>query len=353
MSRPAPPDQLSLFAAVEPAPPLAPRRTVWPAPPPDALRILGARLPGPVRLGTSSWSFPGWDGLVYARPYPKPALAREGLAAYAQHPLMRAVGIDRTYYGPLPAEALAAYASAVPDDFRFLVKAHQGCTLARFPRHRRFGAQRGQDNPRWLDPAYATEAVVQPFVEGLGAKGGALLFQFAPQDEQRLGGRHGFPDRLHRFLAALPRGPAYAVEIRNHKLLTPAYVAALRDLGVLHCISVHPSMPDVRTQARQWGVHEAPGLVVRWMLSPRLSYETARRYYHPFDALVDPDLDARAGIAELVREFGEAGRPCMVIVNNKAEGCAPRSIEALAEAIVSPGDGASGEPISDRIGSAT
>ncbi len=322
--------QLSLFA-VEPAPR---ERVVHPMVPTEAQRELARRLPRRLYMGTSSWSFPGWDGLVYARPYPKTTLAREGLAAYAQHPLLRSAGIDRTFYGPVAPEDLAAYARVVPDDFRFLAKAHEHCTLARFPRHRRYGALRGQDNPHWLDPVYATEAVVEPFMTGLGAKGGVLLFQFSPQDEQRLGGRHSFPDRLHDFLAALPSGPRYAVEVRNHALLTPAYADVLRDRGVLHCISVHPTMPDVRTQAQRVRADEAPGLVIRWMLTPRLDYETARRYYQPFDSLVDPDPIARAGIAELVRRFGEMDRPCIVIVNNKAEGSAPRSIEALAEAIV-------------------
>lgn len=322
--------QLPLFA-----PAVTPRvSVVRPATAPDELRDLAQRLPPHVHLGTSSWSFPGWEGLVYERAYPKPALAREGLAAYARHPLLRAVGVDRTFYGPASAQELAAYATDVPDGFRFLAKAHVECTLARFPDHRRFGPRRGQDNPRWLDPEYAGEHVVRPFVDGLGVSGGVLLFQFSPQDEQHLGGRHGFPERLHRFLAALPRGPCYAVELRNHKLLTPGYVAALRDVGVLHCVSVHPRMPDVRTQARVVGVLEAPGLVVRWMLTPRLTYELAKRYYHPFDTLVDPDPIARAGIAELVRAMSARGRPSVVIVNNKAEGCAPRSIEALAQAIV-------------------
>lgn len=324
------PGQLPLFAPA--ATPRAP--VVRAAPVADELRTLAERLPKRVYLGTSSWSFPGWEGLVYERAYPKPALAREGLAAYARHPLLRAVEVDRTFYGPASAQELAAYATDVPDGFRFLAKAHVECTLARFPDHRRFGARRGKDNPRWLDPEYAGEHVVRPFVDGLGAKGGVLLFQLSPQDEQHLGGRHGFPERLQRFLAALPPGPCYAVELRNHKLLTPGYARALRETGALHCVSVHPRMPDVRTQARAVQVLDGAGLVVRWMLTPRMTYELAKRYYHPFDALVDPDPQAREGIAELVRAMSERGRPCVVIVNNKAEGCAPRSIEALARAIV-------------------
>ena len=75
-------------------------------------------------LGTSSWSFPGWSGLVYGRPAASESrLARDGLAAYASHPLLTTVGIDRGFYAPLDAATFAGYAAQVPAGFRFLVKA--------------------------------------------------------------------------------------------------------------------------------------------------------------------------------------------------------------------------------------
>jgi hypothetical protein len=58
----------------------------------EACGALAARLPPGVRLGTSSWSFPGWRGLVYGGDHTEAALARDGLWAYARHPLLRAVG---------------------------------------------------------------------------------------------------------------------------------------------------------------------------------------------------------------------------------------------------------------------
>jgi uncharacterized protein YecE (DUF72 family) len=55
-------------------------------------------------LGTSSWTFPGWQGLVYDRAASASVLARYGLAAYARHPLLRTVGLDRTFYAPIAAD---------------------------------------------------------------------------------------------------------------------------------------------------------------------------------------------------------------------------------------------------------
>ncbi|MFM8890074.1 MAG: hypothetical protein ACKOTB_00370, partial [Planctomycetia bacterium] len=55
--RPVRNEQLSLFGDAE---------LVAPAPVEPSLESLGAALPPRIHLGTSSWSFPGWTGLVYA-----------------------------------------------------------------------------------------------------------------------------------------------------------------------------------------------------------------------------------------------------------------------------------------------
>jgi len=324
-------DQLSLFPGL-----VAEEPSVGPAPVSEDVAALGRELPPGILLGGSTWSFPGWAGLVYDSRYSESRLAHEGLAAYARHPLLRAVGIDRTHYAPVEARDLAVYAAAVPEGFRFLVKAHEACTIARYPDRARYGALRGQENPLFLDPVYAAEKVVAPYVEGLGTKGGALLFQFAPQD---LGGPERFAAALHAFLAALPRGPVYAVELRNRELLTADYAAALAATGACHCHNVHPWMPDIRIQAQLAhppATHRAPWTLIRWLLGPGLTYETAFRKYAPYDRLVAPDLVARRAVADLARDALAAGRPFLCTVNNNAEGSAPLSIAELAREINRP-----------------
>ena len=285
-----------------------------------------------LRLGTSSWSFPGWAGLVYDRPAAREVLAREGLAAYARHPLLRGVGVDRSYYAPLAPSAWRDYADAVPDDFRFLVKAHELCTLPRFHGSDRHAARRGEPNPHFLDAGYATDAVVAPFCDGLGAKGGALVFQFTPQPRGALSEAE-FAERLHDFLERLPRGPCYAVEIRHRPWLGARYAEALAAGGGAHCLTVHPSMPDVPTQLRLARVDAGPAVVVRWNLGGDQRYAEARDRYAPFDRLVDPDPTTRDAVARVCAAAAATARPALVAINNKAEGSAPRSAFALARAI--------------------
>ncbi|MEZ4364749.1 MAG: DUF72 domain-containing protein [Kofleriaceae bacterium] len=320
--------QLDLFGAPVPG-----KGEIAPAPPSDHAAALGARLPQTVRLGTSSWSFPGWRGLVWAGDHGEGALSRRGLTAYGQHPLLRTVGVDRTHYAPVSAEVLRGYAEQVPSTFRFLVKAHEALSLAVFPGHPRYGAHRGQPSPHFLDPAYARDAVVGPFVDGLGARGGVLLFQFAPQPVELLGGSpRRFAERLYRFLRDLPSGPTYAVEVRTPSLLTADYAAALRSAGAVHCIGLTPGMPSATAQ--QAMRDPTRPLVARWLLAPGWAYDDARAQFAPFDRLVAPDVVARRELATIIADAVARAVPTTVIVNNKAEGSAPRSIEALAEALL-------------------
>ena len=87
-----------------------------------AVNEMLTRWPG-LYLGTCSWTFPGWAGLVYQREYSKPELARKGLKAYAGHRLFRTVSLDRTYYRPMETREYEELTQQVPAEFKFLVKA--------------------------------------------------------------------------------------------------------------------------------------------------------------------------------------------------------------------------------------
>ena len=339
-----------LPAPVPPPSPATPVRLkvepeVTPAVPTQALVDLAARLPDGLRLGTSSWTFPGWAGLVYRDAQPETVLARKGLAAYARHPLLRSVGIDRTYYSPMAAAELAPFAAAVPEDFRFLVKAHAALTTP-FDQWRRLPYAGRAPADRFLDANYAMEHVVTPVLEGLGSRAGVILFQFPPLGPPYARTALRFADHLARFLEGLPvlpadaqgRGPRYAVEIRNREFLGPAYAATLGARGVVHCLNVHPRMPSPAAQSRLIldghavaGISSRPPLtVVRWMLHPAREYASAREEFAPFDQLAAPDPDSRAAVAAEVAAALARQDEVIVIANNKAEGSAPLTLQQLA-----------------------
>jgi len=307
-----------------------PRRVLEPADKLPEHQALADALSPHLRLGTMSWAFPGWRGLVYAADSEPKLLSEAGLTAYSQLPLLRTVEIDRSFYEPLPEAYFCDVAAQVPEAFRFVVKAHEECTLYRFPKHARYGKKQGELNPRFLSASYAEEAVVAACALGLRSKLGALLFQFPPQ---ALGEPGAFADRLQAFLERLPRGVSYAVELRNTELFTPAYARALACSGAVHAHNVWGSMPSVLTQARLIPPVARKPLIVRWLMRPGDDYEGARSRFLPFTRLAEPDLASRDDIATLIGKALAHQVPAFVLINNKAEGSAPASVFELARAI--------------------
>lgn len=319
------PEQQDMFGA---PPERGPEAPVRPAVVAEQLTRIARRLPQNLRLGTSSWSYTGWAGIVYADAYSTSVLARHGLAAYAQHPLLTGVGLDRTFYSPVSAAELARYAAVVPENFRFVAKAFSGLTTA-------------PDNPRaiqvdgrsaFLDADLARRAVIEPLVEAFGPKLGAVLFQFSPLGPRYTNAPGAFIERLGEFLQALPRGVDYAVELRDSDFLGPQYESMLSAVGATHCASIHPRMPPVDHQIRS---EQGGTLVIRWMLHPGQDYEAAAVRYAPFNRLVDPDPVNRERVVKLIERALSAGRNVHVVAANKAEGSAPLTLVEIAKAVAS------------------
>ncbi|MGF6636011.1 DUF72 domain-containing protein [Paraburkholderia sp. MM6662-R1] len=312
-------------------------REVLAAPPSPELLALAAQLPPQIHLGTSTWSFPGWTGIVYGDDYSNSKLSREGLSAYGAHPLLKTVSIDRSFYQALTVTEYLRYAQQVPEHFRFIVKAPMTITDATVR------AERGEPvslNPCFLNARMAIDDFVTPCLEGLGAKAGALVFQFSPLPDQMLAQPAVFIERLGEFfdaLPGLPDGSCYAVEIRDASLLTPRFIRMLKTARVRYCVGVHARMPDPLRQAAALALLDgepAGPLIVRWSLHGGFKYEQAKAKYEPFNRLVDEDPATRASLAELAARYALAGQPVVIAVNNKAEGSAPLSCVKLAEEIV-------------------
>lgn len=314
-------------------------KTVQPVAASAELTALAARLPRHLYLGTSTWSYPGWKGLVYDGDYSDSLLSRKGLAAYAAHPLLRAAGVDRGFYAPIPLADYLAYAAQVPDDFRFLVKAPASVCD---PWLRASNGAGRLANAAFLDVEIAIRDFITPATAGLGTKCGPLLFQLSPLRAMAADAA-GFLSRLDAFLSALPAlDPAqtpnacYAVELRDPELLTPRFIKLLRAHGVRFGCSARDRMPPLARQAPAQALRDEgePGpLVLRWLLHQGYGYEQAEAAFEPFDRLHVLDPQTLAAAADLAVRTLQAGQPAYLIVSNNAEGCAPLTLARLAEAI--------------------
>jgi uncharacterized protein YecE (DUF72 family) len=324
-------------AALADAPKKRRSREILAAPPSPELLALAAELPPHIRLGTSTWSFPGWNGIVYGDEYSNSKLSREGLTAYGAHPLLKTVSIDRSFYQALSVTEYLRYAQQVPEHFRFIVKAPMTITDATVR------AERGEPvslNPCFLNAQMAIDEFVTPCLDGLGAKAGSLVFQLSPLPDQMLAQPAVFIERLGEFLMALPAlpdGTCYAIEIRDASLLTPRFIRTLKAAGIRYCVGIHARMPDPARQAAALALLDgepAGPLIVRWSLHGGFKYEQAKARYEPFNQLIDQDPATRTALAELAARYALAGQPVVIAVNNKAEGSAPLSCLELARAII-------------------
>jgi uncharacterized protein YecE (DUF72 family) len=327
------PPQLSLFGAAMLAPHVTPKIT-----PEDT--ELAARLPAFVRFGTSSWSFPGWRGIVWDGQPTEAELVRGGLAAYAAHPLFRTVGLDRSYYGPLRAEELGEYAEQLaragnPGNpgkraFRVVSKVWDEITTAVFPKHPRYGARAGGKNPTFLDAERFESEVLAPYALRFREHAGPFVFELTPfprgaVDERTL------VAKVDDFLARLPAGPRWAFELRNAEVFGRRWLDMLRAHGAAHVFSFWTAMPPLSVQLRAGGI-VAPFTVVRLMLPPYARYEARKAELAPFDRIASPQEEMRSDVVDILRAAAEADcDDAFVLVNNKAEGSAPLTIRALAD----------------------
>jgi uncharacterized protein YecE (DUF72 family) len=138
-----------------------------------------------LRIGTSGFDYRDWRGAYY----PRSIRPTDRLAYYAQH--FDAVELNVTFYRMPAADAFWGWRDAVPDDFRFAVKASRYLTHTR----------------RLLEPERSVDYLMER-AGILGDRLGVVLIQLPPSLEHA-------PDRLDRTLQAFGRRVPVAVELRH------------------------------------------------------------------------------------------------------------------------------------------
>ena len=310
-----------------------------------AVAQLAQQLPSLLRMGVSTWSYPGWKDLVWDGDYDPSVLSKQGLTAYSQHPLMRTVSVDRTFWRPLSLEQYARMAQQVPPDFRFLIKCPNVVTDAQV----RDENGKGQTaNPAFLSPELAVQQLVLPAVQGLGDKLGVLVFQLSPLAWHQLQQVDVLLHALAQMLAAVRSAlqdlgadhVITAVEVRDPELLTPGLVEVLEAQHSTYCLGLHAKMPAIDEQLPVLRALWPGPLVCRWSLNRIFGpygYPDAQTKHDPFNEIRSEDTHTRSRLARTIAGITGAGQPAFVTISNDAEGCAPRSIALLAQALVQGG----------------
>lgn len=284
-------------------------------------------LRGLLRMGTCSWKYDSWKGLVYEKG--KAYRPDDYLADYAKR--LDSVEVDQWFWslfpgGPrLPDPAVVRrYAKSVPDGFVFTIKAPNSLTLTHFyakqtPAHAAFA---GKTNPHFLD-----RDLLGRFLETLspmGSKLGPIMFQFEYLNKQKMPSKEAFFERFGEFVDAAPKGYQYAVEIRNPNYLTEAFFAFLRDRGLGFVYLDGYYMPPIGQVFEKFKPETASFQVVRLHGGDRLEIEG--RTGEVWDQVVEPKPGGLAAAAKIVRANAKKRILTYLNLNNHYEGSAPLSI---------------------------
>jgi len=292
-----------------------------------------------VFIGTSSWKYPGWRGMLYdeQRYMYRGKLAesrfeKNCLSEYAE--VFQTVCVDAGYYRFPDPRSIEGMVSQVPPGFLFTFKVTDEITLRRFTNLPRFGDRAGQANENFLNADLFASAFVKPF-EPFAPHVGLFIFEFSkfyPSDYQR--GRDFLAD-LDRFLGGIPKGWRYGVEIRNEHFLKPDYFAVLARHGVAHVFNAWSGMPPVSEQLSLPDSLPNPEFAgARFLLKPGRKYQEAVDLFSPYDRIQEPYPEARAAGVELINWVlaKQALRKLFIYVNNRLEGNALLTIVAMLEA---------------------
>ncbi len=288
-----------------------------------------------IRFGTSTWTYEGWQGQVYQRQYSRTGFTRECLGEFCQYlyqgqPLFRTVGNDSTFYRPPTSGQLVRYLSQMPEDFEMCFKVWEELTIPTYAMHARYGSRAGQPNPNFLNADAFLKLVLQPYRDAqFGPHTGPFLFEFQ---------RHGMPaseflGRLDTFFGLLPKDFAYAVEIRNAGLLGTDYHALLARHSLAHVYNHWSYMPGLADQHQRLESFTAPFTVLRLLTPLRMSYEAAKKRAAPYTRIVEILPEMRAQTVSLVGEAITQKIRAYVLVNNRAEGNAPLTIQAIVDSL--------------------
>jgi uncharacterized protein YecE (DUF72 family) len=311
----------------------------------DGLPPLAARLAPALRslaergvcFGTSSWKYEGWLGTVYTpgryvarRKFSRRKFEAECLREYAE--TFPVVGGDFSFYQFPSADSWDRLFAATPPDFGFGLKVPEDLTVPRWPGHARYGPRAGLPNEHFLDAPLLERAFVRP-LEPHRRQVAVLIFEFGAFSPQDFPGAADFLWSLERFLRALPGGWRYAVEVRNEEYLLPDYFAVLARCNVAHVLNAWTRMPTLGDQSALPGAFTADFAVVRALLQRGRGYEQAVSLFEPYREVRHPDPPTRDALRRVAERALRLRQRAYVFVNNRLEGNAPATIEAVVSAL--------------------
>ena len=283
-----------------------------------------------LRIGTCSWKYPSWQGLVYS--------VSEGinfLEEYAQR--YQTVEIDQWFWSlfeghppKLPRRKDAVdYRQSVSKDFNFSIKVPNSITLTHYYKKRKTGTL--IPNPHFLSPDLWREFIahIDPLKDCLGP----LILQFEYLNKEKMKSQSEFHAWLGKFFNEIVPINNLAVETRNPRYLNSGFFDFLEQYQVSPVLMQGYWMPSIVEVYRKWRpkIISHKTVVVRLHGANRTDIE--KRTGKRWDKIVAPMDNELGDIANLVSDLVDNGVNVFLNVNNHYEGSAPLTIERLSSLV--------------------
>jgi len=288
-----------------------------------------------VYFGTSSWKYDGWLGSIYSGEryetrgkHSTKKFEDNCLAEYAE--TFPTVCGDFAFYQFPTAEYWDRLFGQTPQDFVFALKVPEDMTVSTWPKHARYGRRAGLPNELFLN-AETFEQLFTKRLEPHRKQLGPLIFEFGTFSKATFPTAGDFMARLDPFLAALPEGFRYAIEIRNQEYLSPPYFHLLAAHNVAHVFNAWTRMPALNEQAQLSDAFTADFTVVRALLARGRAYEQAVAALQPYSEIREPNDSAREGMRLIAEQSVRTKKSAFIYVNNRLEGNAPTTIECVVD----------------------
>ncbi len=280
-----------------------------------------------VNIGTCSWKYDSWRGLIY--PGKKPI---NYLQEYSRH--YNTVEVDQWFWSlfkgdkvVLPkASVVAEYASSVPDDFIFSIKVPNSITLTHHYKNK---------SPLLPNPHFLSVDLMNRFldsIEPLADNIGPLIFQFEYLNKLKMSSISEFINQFKVFAECLPERFDYFVETRNPNYLTKEYFHFLADHHLHHVFLQGYYMPSV------FDLYYKHKAYIRNLSTIRLHgpdrQEIEKKTGKNWSKIVAPKDHEITSLTEMIEDMVSQEIQTYIYVNNHFEGSAPRTISRIEEQLL-------------------
>jgi uncharacterized protein YecE (DUF72 family) len=276
-----------------------------------------------LRIGTCSWKYDSWRGIVYSSKQ-KINYLEEYSARY------NTVEIDQWFWSlfddivRLPEESTVKdYNNSVPADFKFTIKVPNSITLTHYYPSKNIKGLK--ENPNFLDPDLFHQFLKT--LKPIAPKIGALMFQFEYLNKNKMSSQAELLDRLEAFYENIDKTYPCAFEIRNPNYLNKNYFGFIDKINSAHVLLQGYFMPSIKDVFDKYYEHIGKPVIIRLHGPDRKKIEELTG--KDWSKIVLPKDEKLSTLPSIINYFSEREVDVYVNVNNHFEGSAPLTIEKI------------------------